>query len=58
MNCMVTKINDPNELVMFSRYILGNFCFQTFFCELEAELSPLADSYKQSKLLHSNQIVN
>ena len=42
---------------MFSRSILGNLCFDTFLGEFEVELSPLVDSYKQSELLHSNQIV-
>ena len=42
---------------MFSIYILGNFCFDTFFEELEVVLSPMANSYKQSKVLHSNHIV-
>jgi hypothetical protein len=41
---------------MFSISILGNFCFETFFGELEVELSPLVDSYKQFELLHSNYI--
>ena len=56
MRHMVTDLNDPNDPVMFSRSILDNFLFETFFGELEAELSPLVDSYKQSELLHSNHI--
>ena len=54
---MVTNLNDPNEMIMFSRSTLGNFCFDTFFEELEDELSHTTNSNKQSKLLHSNQIV-
>ena len=42
---------------MFSKSTLGNFCFDTFFEELEDELSHTTNSDKQSKLLHSNQIV-
>jgi ribonuclease HI len=57
MKHVVTDLNDRDELVMFSRYILGNFCFKTVFGQLEDELYPLANSYKQYKLLHSNQIV-
>ena len=57
MKHTVTDLNDSNESVMFSRSILGNFYFDTFFEELEVELSPLANSDKQSKLLHSNKIV-
>ena len=57
MKHRVTNLNDPNELVIFSRSILGNFCFDTFSEELEVELSPGANSDKQVELLHSNQIV-
>ena len=39
MKHTVTDLNDPNELVMFSNAILGNFYFDTFFGELEAEIS-------------------
>ena len=56
MKHMVTDLNDPNEMVMFSKSTLGNFCFDTFFEELEGELSHTVNSNKQSKLLHSNQI--
>ena len=52
MKHTVTDLNDPNGSVMVSRSILGNFCFETLFGELGAEISPLANSYKQSKLLH------
>ena len=54
---MVTDLNDSNEMVMFSRSNLGNFCFDTFFEELEDKLSHTANLDKQSELLHSNQIV-
>jgi hypothetical protein len=57
MKHAVTDLNDPNETIMFSRYILGNFCFDAFFEELEVELSPPANSNKKPELLHSNQIV-
>ena len=46
MKHTVTDLNDPNELVMFLNSILGNFCFDTFFGELESKLSPLANSDK------------
>ena len=57
MKHTVTDLNDLNEPVMFSKSILGNFYFDTFFAELEEELSPLADSDMQSELLYSTQIV-
>ena len=56
MKNTITDLNVPNETVMFFRGILGNFCFDTLFEELEGELSHTANSDKQSKLLHSNQI--
>jgi hypothetical protein len=31
MKHTVTDLNDPNEMVMFSKSNLGNFCFDTFF---------------------------
>jgi hypothetical protein len=39
MKYMVIDLNDPNEMVMFSRSNLGNFSFDTFFEEIEDELS-------------------
>ena len=53
---MVTDLNDPNKMVIFSKSNLGNFCFVTFFEELEDELSYTTKSDKQSKLLRSNKI--
>ena len=61
MKHTVTSFNDPNktvmfsnETVMFSRSIIGNFSFDTFFEELEDELSHSVNLDKQSELLHSN----
>lgn len=41
---MIADLNDPNELVMFSRSILNNFFFDTFFGELNVEVSPNVNS--------------
>ena len=57
MKHTVTNLNDTNNTVMFSRSILGNFSFDTFFEELEVELYHTANSDKKYELLHSNQIV-
>ena len=57
MKHTITELNDPNEQVIFYRSILGNFCFDTFFEELEVELSHPVNSDKQFKLLPLNQIV-
>ena len=56
MKHTVIDVNDSNKMVMFSRSNLGNFYFDTFFEELEDELSHTANSDKQFELLHSNQI--
>ena len=53
MKHTVTDLNDPNESIMFYNSILGNFFFDTFFGELEAEISPFGNSNEQSKLLHT-----
>jgi hypothetical protein len=55
MKHTVTDLNDTNEPMMFNHSILGNFCFETFFGELEAETSTYADSNEQSKLLQITQ---
>ena len=56
MKDTVTDLKDPKESVMFSRSILDNFFFETFFSELEVKISPLADSYEKYEIPHSNQI--
>ena len=55
MKHRVTNLNDPNETVMCSKSTLGSFCFDTFFEELEGELSHTTNSNKQFELLQSNQ---
>ena len=57
MKHIVIDLNDPNEPVIFSNSILGNFYFETFFREFEAETSECMDSNEQSELLHTTQIV-
>ena len=53
MKHTVTNLNDPNKLVMFSNSILGNFCFEIFFGELEVETSTYVNANKQYELLHT-----
>ena len=53
MKHIVTNLNDANESVMFSNSILDNFFLNTFFGELEDELSPFTDLDTQFELLHS-----
>ena len=56
MKHTVTNLNDPNEMVMFSRSILCKFSFDTLFEELDDELSHTTNLDKQFELLHSNHI--
>jgi hypothetical protein len=56
MNHMETDLSDTNEPVMFSISILGIFFFDTFFDELDAKFSPIANSYMQSELLPFTQV--
>ena len=53
---MVTDLNDTNEPIMFSKSILGNLCFKTFFGDLDVELSPITNSYTKFELLHCTHI--
>ena len=55
MKHTVTNLNNANEPVMFNHSILGNFFFETFFDELEAETSTYVDSNEQSELLQITQ---
>ena len=57
MKHIVTTLSDMNDPVMFFKSILGNFCFETFFGELDVELSLITNSYTQPELLHCTQIV-
>ena len=54
MKHMIIDLTDPNKTVMFSRSVIDNFSFDTFFEELEAKVSHTVKSYKISELLHSN----
>ena len=57
MKHTVTDLNYTNETVMFFNSVLGNLCFETFFREFKAEISPYVNSIEQFELLHTTQIV-
>ena len=57
-NPMVNYSSNPNKLVMSPNYSIDNSCFETFFGRSNVEHSSFANSYKQSKLLPYNQIVD
>jgi hypothetical protein len=54
---MVNYLSTPEKLVMSLNSIIDNYCFETFFGWSNVELSSFANSYKQSKLLPCNQII-
>jgi len=58
MKHTITDLNDTNELVMFSKSILGNFWFNTFLGELDAKFSTIANSYMQYELPPYTQVVD
>jgi hypothetical protein len=55
MKYIVIELNHPNELVVFSNSTLGNYCFDTFFGEFNAETCNAVQSYVQSEVLHYTQ---
>ena len=57
MKHTVTELNDPNEPIMFSNSILGNYCFDTFFGEFEAKTCYVIESYSWSEVIHSTQSI-
>ena len=56
-NPMLNDSSNPDKLVLSLNSIIDNSCFETFFGRSNVELSSFANSYKQSKLLPYNQIV-
>lgn len=57
MKFIVTELNDSNEQVMFHKFILGNYKFNTYFENISADVSSLDKSYKKFKVLHCTYIV-
>ena len=55
MKQKIIDLNNTNEPVMFNHSILGNFCYETFFGELEEETSTCVDSNEQSDFLQITQ---
>ena len=56
-NITLTNLNYASKLLVFYNSILGDFYFETFFVDLNVELSHNENSYMQYELLHSSQIV-
>jgi hypothetical protein len=56
MKYIVTDLNDPNEPIMFTEFILGNFCIDSFFGNFPGEPSPFIELGLHSKILHCTQV--
>ena len=56
MKHTVTEIDDSNEPVLFTDTIMGNYTADSFFGNLEAEISEIPDSNQQSKICHFTQV--
>ena len=57
MKHIITDLDKSNELVVFINSILGKYYLDTYFGDFIVNLSPHAETNKQSKLLHYTQIV-
>jgi hypothetical protein len=56
MKHIVTYLNDPNEPIMFTESILGNFCIDSFFGNFPAEPSPFLETGLHYEILHFTQV--
>ena len=56
MNYVITELNHPNKLVMFSNLILANYFHNTFFGEFEIETCNVVESHMQFEVLHFSKI--
>ena len=55
MKHTVTKLEAPNEPVMFINMILGNYFFDTFFEGFPMEESPIPDNVVSELLFHTHE---
>ena len=58
MKHTVTELDDSNEPVLFTDTIMGNYMVDSFFGNLEAEISSVQDSEQQSKVFHFTQVLD
>jgi hypothetical protein len=54
MKHIVTKLEAPNEPVMFINMILGNYFFDTFFRDFLADESPVPYNVISKLLFHTH----
>lgn len=54
MKHTVTKLEAPNEPILFINTILGNYFFNTFFKDFPAEKSPVSNNFI-SELLFTHE---
>jgi hypothetical protein len=55
MKHMVTKLESPNEPIMFINTILENYYFDTFFGDLPAKESPVSDNTILELLFYTHE---
>jgi len=58
MKHIVTDMEDHNEHVMFTLSILENYCFKSYFGDIEPIMPPLMELNKKSKIIHSTQMLS
>ena len=56
MKHIVTELEAPNEPIMFSNTILGNYCFDTFFGDFPAEESPIPKSVISELMFYDHEL--
>ena len=55
MKHAVTKLQAPNELIMFIITILGNYCFNTFFREFSVEESSVPNNVVSDIMFYNHE---
>ena len=55
MKHTIIEIDESNEPVLFADTIMGNYMADSFFGNLEAEISEIPDSNQQSEICHFSQ---
>ena len=55
MKHTVTKLEAPNETILFINTILGNYCFDTLFKDFLAEETPISDNFVSELLFCTHE---
>jgi hypothetical protein len=57
MKHTITDLNEPNKPVLFTNFILGNYCFETDLGNFTVETSSFTEIDMQYEILHYTKIV-